>query len=219
MSSSALRAATTVAAASRSAAADAARSAAHTACQGSGAPAGTSIVSGTATLAAWATWATRRFTRSAATVTSAAVARRRSASQSSTARNLSVPNSFCSSRALASASACRNCANWPCGRSTTWKNCSADMPIRSAISVSASPMRVDLTSQSPAGVSSASSTDACSLVTPVPDFFGRSCSGLRVIRSRRPPIVASSSTSVRTPAGAWSDLSLRVLPRSPGTRP
>ena len=91
--------------------------------------------------------------------------------------------------------------------------------MRSLISASASPTRVDLTSQAPVAADSSSRTEAGSLVMPVPDLFGRSCSGLRVIRSRRPPIVASSSTSVGTLAAAWSERSRLVLPRTPGTPP
>ena len=56
--------------------------------------------------------------------------------------------------APSSASACRNFANSPCGSSTTWKNCSADMPIRSAISASASPTRVDGAQDPPVSSSS-----------------------------------------------------------------
>ena len=136
-----------------------------------------------------------------ASSTARAVTRRRSASQSSTLRNRSVPNSRCSSLARFSASACRNLANSPCGSSTTWKNWSADIPIRSAISVSASPARVETACQD-APANSSSSTFACSVVVPVPRSLGRSCSGLRVIRIRRPPMVASSWTSVGVPGAA-----------------
>ena len=59
------------------------------------------------------------------------------------------------------------CANSPCGSSTTWKNWSADMPIRSAISASASPTRVETACQDPP-VSSSSRTFACSVVVPAP---------------------------------------------------
>ena len=55
-------------------------------------------------------------TSSSAAATSLSVARRRSASQSSTWRKRSVPNSFCSRASLSCASACRNWANWPCGQ-------------------------------------------------------------------------------------------------------
>ena len=93
------------------------------------------------------------------------------------------------------------------------------MPMRSRISWSASTTRTDLLSQVPAAVRSSSRIAACSLVTPVPDFFGRSCSGLRVIRRCLPPMVASSSTSVASPGAAWSERRRLALPRSPGTRP
>ena len=90
--------------------------------------------------------------------------------------------------------------------------------MRSLISWSASTTRTDLLSQPPAAVRSSRRTAACSLVTPTPDFFGRSCSGLRVIRRWRPPIVASSSTSVVSPGAAWSErsrLAAAPLPRHP----
>ncbi len=60
---------------------------------------------------------------------------------------------------------------------------------------------------------------AFSVIVPVPRFLARWYSGLRVIRIRRPPIVASSVTAGTDPAGAWSDS--RRLPslRAPGTVP
>ena len=75
------------------------------------------------------------------------------------------------------------------------------MPIRSLISSSASPARVE-TARQDAPHASSRRTLACSVVVPPPRSFGLSCSGLRVIRTRRPPMVASSSTSVRVPTGA-----------------
>ena len=133
-------------------------------------------------------------------------------------RNRSVRNSFCSSARRSSASACRNLANSPCGSRTTWKNCSADMPMASAISSSASRARVETVCQRPPR-SSASRILAGSLVRPVPCTLGRSCCGRRVMRKCRSPIVVSNITSVRTVAPAWSERSRLVLFRSPGTRP
>ncbi len=68
-------------------------------------------------------------------------------------------------------------------------------------------------------VHSSSSTAACSIVSPVPRFFGRDCSGDRVTRMRRPPSVASSRTSVRAVVPAWSQRSRRAVARWPGTTP
>ena len=70
--------------------------------------------------ATWATRAASSRTACSAISTWRAEERRRSASHFSTLPNRSVPNSFSSSSALFSASACRNCANWPWGSNTTW---------------------------------------------------------------------------------------------------
>ena len=91
--------------------------------------------------------------------------------------------------------------------------------MRFSISASTSPILVDFDSQVPDDERSASRTEAGSVVTPLPDFFWRACSGLRVMRRRRPPIVASSSTSVAVRAWAWSERRRLAPPRSPGTRP
>ena len=79
-------------------------------------------------------------------------------------------------------------------------------------------MRV-LTGSHPPSVSRCTSSIACSVVDPVPRFFGRTCSGRRVIRSRSPPMVTSQPTSVRTPAAAWSLRRRFSCPRGPGTEP
>ena len=75
------------------------------------------------------------------------------------------------------------------------------MPIRSAISASASPIRVETARQEPP-LSSSSRIFACSVVVPAPRSLARSCSGFLVIRIRRPPSVASSWTSVGMPGAA-----------------
>ena len=75
------------------------------------------------------------------------------------------------------------------------------MPIRSAISASASPARVETARQDPP-VSSSSKTFAGTVVVPVPRSLARSCSGWRVMRIRRPPSVASRRTSVAVPGAA-----------------
>ena len=60
---------------------------------------------------------------------------------------------------------------------------------------------------------------ACSVVSPVPRFFGRVCSGRRATSSRYPARVSSQETSVRVAASAWSLRSRFSSPRTPGTVP
>ena len=104
---------------------------------------------------------------------------RRATSHSSTALNRSVANSRCSSSPRLPLSARRNCANSPCGSSTTWKNWSALMPSSGSSSAAASSMRVETVDHCPAH-SSSRRMRACSVVVPVPRALGRSCAGLRV---------------------------------------
>ena len=199
-------------------AADRASSWAAAAVASTSVPHSAAACSGAGTPAACASRATSTASSWRAVVTAPAVLVRRAASQSSTALKRSVANRRCSSSPRRALSARRNCANSPCGSSTTWKNWSALMPSSGSSSAAASSMRVDTEAQLPAR-SSSRWTRACSVVVPAPRALGRSCAGLRVIRQRRPPRVTSSSTSVRTAGSAWSDRSRPVLPRTPGTRP
>ncbi len=147
---------------------------------------------------------------------------RRSTSQPSTAPKRAVSNSRPSRSARSWAPACRNRANSPCGSSTTWQNCSRFIPSSCWTSAPISWCDLLLARQPPlppsVGDHSRSRVCARSGVEPEPRFFGRSCSGIRVISSRRPPRVTSSTTSVLTSGLAWSLRSL-VRGRAPGTIP
>ncbi len=158
--------------------------------------------------------------------TAASWARRCSASQASTDWNRSVSNSRRSSLPRSSESARRKRAKSPCGSSTTWQNWSRLIPISRWISSPASWCDLLTARQpGPAAPVPAPSADhsrnrvwARSTVMPVPTFFGRGCSGIRTISSRRPPSVSSSRTSVSRSGSAWS-LRSRLARRVPGTSP
>ncbi len=155
--------------------------------------------------------------------TAASLAFRRSASQPSTWPKRRVSNSRPSSSARWPASARRNRAKSPCGSSTTWQNCSRLIPISRWISSPVSwcerlPARQPGVPVPVSATHSRSSVCAFSVVQPLVRFFGRSCSGSRVISSRRPPRVSSSRTSVSRSGSAWS-LRSRLTRRAPGTSP
>ncbi len=153
----------------------------------------------------------------------ASVARRRSARRFSTSAKRRVSKRRPSSLPRASASARRNRAKSPCGRSTTWQNCSRLMP---SSWVTSSPISwwERLRSFQAAAVASYSRSQvwALSSVVPVPRFLGRSQGGWRVTSNRRPATVSSRVTSVRVAGAAWSLRRVAPCPppcRAPGTEP
>ncbi len=128
-----------------------------------------------------------------------------------------MPKSFSSNTSRSAVSDRRNFANSPCGSSTTWKNCSYDMPSRSSTARATSSIRVIPSPSQPS--SQVSEHFAGWVVKPPPRFFGRSNSGERTIRNRRDCTVSSSDTSVGTSGSAYSQRSFFTSPRAPGTRP
>ncbi len=120
-----------------------------------------------------------------------ALSRARSRSHSSRSPNRSVSKRRSSSSSRSSECARRNRAKSPCGNRTTWKNCSALIPSRRTTASPISGMRVR---SGPEPSTQTSDAHALILRFPSPRFLGRSCSGDRVMRNRREPTVASSST-------------------------
>ena len=100
----------------------------------------------------------------------AALSRARSRSHSSTSPNRSVSKSLSNNASRSSLGARKNREKSPCGRSTTWKNCSALMP-RSSLTVS--PISGNRVSATPDPSTHSSVAFAWTFVVPVPRFLGR----------------------------------------------
>ncbi len=109
----------------------------------------------------------------------------------------------------------RKAAKSPCGSMTTEANCRSPIPRASSTTSATSSWRV-LSAVHDRPTRSSRTTEGWTRVVPPPRFFGRYHSGERVMRSRRPPTVASSTTCGTASGLAWS-LRSACLRRAPGT--